>query len=91
MINELNNKTESLLNDEIQVGISCVSEFNIPKMDCPSEENLIRTAFANFGEDVTFEFDISNRTVRLYHHPNIAEKIETTLNSVGLGAKLISR
>jgi hypothetical protein len=91
MTNELNNKTESLLNGEIQAGISCVSVFNVPKLDCPSEENLIRTAFANFGGDVTFEFDISNRTVRLYHHPDIAEKIETTLNSVGLGAKLISR
>lgn len=91
MTNDLNDKTESLLNGDIETWISCVSVFNVPKMDCPSEENLIRTAFANFGEDVTFEFDISSRTVRLYHHPNITETIEATLNSVGLGAKLISR
>jgi Co/Zn/Cd efflux system component len=59
-------------------------------MDCPSEENLIRTAFATFGEMVTFEFDISNRIVRIYHTSEMAEKIETTLKSVGLGADLLS-
>lgn len=92
MINKLNNKTESLLDSEIQAGESCVSVFSVPQMDCPSEENLIRTAFATFGGIVTFEFDISNRIVRIYHpHTSeMAEKIETTLTSVGLGADLIS-
>jgi hypothetical protein len=92
MTKDLNNKTEPLLNSETQAGISCVSVFSVPQMDCPSEENLIRTAFATFGEMVTFEFDISNRIVRIYHpHTSeMAEKIETTLKSVGLGADLLS-
>ncbi len=68
---------------------SRVSVFNVPQMDCPSEENLIRTAFAHFDDAVTFEFDIPNRSVRVYH-PDIAETVEKTMTSVGLGANLIS-
>ncbi|MFN3236513.1 MAG: cation transporter [Pseudomonadales bacterium] len=74
---------------ELQAQASHVSLFAVPKMDCPAEENLIRTAFASCGEALTFEFDIPNRTVRVYH-PDIAETIANTMNSVGLGANLIS-
>jgi hypothetical protein len=73
----------------IQAEASHVSMFSVPRMDCPSEENLIRTAFASLDEAVTFEFDIPNRRARVYH-PNMAEKVEKIMASVGLGAKLIS-
>ena len=66
-----------------------VSQFHVPQMDCPSEENLIRTAFASLDEALTFEFDIPKRIVRVYH-PDIAETVERTMMSVGLGANLIS-
>ncbi|MFL0809217.1 MAG: cation transporter [Agarilytica sp.] len=75
--------------DTKKADASRVSVFNVPQMDCPSEENLIRTAFSRFDDAVTFEFDIPNRSVRVYH-PDIAEKVEKTMTSVGLGAKLIS-
>ncbi len=68
---------------------SRVSVFNVPQMDCPSEENLIRTAFASLDEALTFEFDIPNRSVRVYH-ADIAETVEKTMTSVGLGANLVS-
>ncbi len=74
---------------DIRARASHVSEFNVPQMDCPSEENLIRTAFASLGEALTFEFDILNRRVRVYN-PDIAETVEKTMASVGLGANLIS-
>lgn len=73
----------------IQAEASHVSMFSVPRMDCPSEENLIRTAFASLDEAVTFEFDIPNRRASVYH-PNMAEKVEKIMASVGLGAKLIS-
>lgn len=57
-------------------------------MDCPSEENLIRTAFAGFDERLTFEFDIPNRKVRVYHASS-TENVETRMKSVGLGARVI--
>lgn len=58
-------------------------------MDCPSEENLVRTAFASFDETILFEFDIPNRKVRIYH-PDISEKVEQVMKSVGLGSILVS-
>lgn len=76
-------------NSEIQAGVSHVSDFNVPQMDCPSEENLIRTAFASLGEAVTFEFDILNRRVRIFH-PDMEQTVEKTMKSVGLGANLVS-
>jgi hypothetical protein len=74
---------------DIQAQASHVSVFSVPRMDCPSEENLIRTAFASCDKAVTFEFDILNRRTRVYH-PNMAEKVEKIMASVGLGATLIS-
>ncbi len=76
-------------NSDMQPGASHVSVFNVPQMDCLSEENLIRTAFASLDEALTFEFDLPNRSVRMYHL-DIAETVEKTMTSVGLGAKLIS-
>ncbi|MGM8228939.1 cation transporter [Cellvibrio sp. ARAG 10.3] len=81
--------SEPQTRSDIQAEVSHVSTFNAPKMDCPSEENLIRTAFAGLEGAVTFEFDIPNRKVSVYH-PNMPEKVEKAMMSVGLGAKLIS-
>ncbi len=67
-----------------------LSVFHVPQMDCPSEENLIRIAFANFGEQVAFEFDIPNRTVSVYHTDS-AQEVESVMKSVGLGASLVSQ
>ncbi|GGA77332.1 sodium:proton antiporter [Neiella marina] len=69
--------------------LNLVSVFSVPKMDCPSEENLIRTAFASFGETVSFDFDIPNRKVHVYHADS-PEKVEVTIKSVGLGAQRLS-
>jgi cation transport ATPase len=85
-----NNAAQSLqTKSDIQAEASHVSVFSVPRMDCPSEENLIRTAFASLDEAVTFEFDIPNRKASVYH-PNMAENVQKIMASVGLGAKLIS-
>lgn len=75
--------------DSTSATLNAVSMFEVPLMDCPSEENLIRTAFASFGEAVAFEFDIPNRKVRIYHADS-PEKVETTMKSLGLGASRLS-
>ena len=66
-----------------------VSIFNVPQMDCPSEESLIRTAFGGFEGPIAFEFDTQNRKVLVYH-VGAPEKVATVMTSVGLGANRMS-
>ncbi|MHC1737945.1 MAG: cation transporter [Ignavibacteriaceae bacterium] len=64
------------------------SRFQIPKMDCPSEENLIRLKLENRPEVRSLEFDIPARKLTVLHDgtpDTIAEK----LNELNLGSKLI--
>jgi hypothetical protein len=64
-----------------------VSEFTVPKMDCPSEEHMIRMALDDLQPKVVLTFDTPNRKVRVFHGKNIVE-IERRLVSLGLGATL---
>lgn len=41
--------------------------FNIPKMDCASEEQLIRMKLEGFDNISSLDFDIPNRTLDIYH------------------------
>lgn len=66
-----------------------VSEYHVPKMDCPSEEGMIRMALDSVEPKVTLEFDTPKRKVRVYHGDN-ADLIEKRMQSVGLGARLES-
>ena len=66
-----------------------VSEYHVPKMDCPSEEGMIRMALDSTEPKVTLEFDTPKRKVRVYHGDN-ADLIEKRMQSVGLGARLVS-
>ena len=66
---------------------SNVSEFRVPKMDCMSEERLVRMALETVSSDVLLQFDIPQRQVRVFHADN-ANEIEAKMNSLGLGASL---
>lgn len=66
-----------------------LSEFHVPKMDCPSEEAMIRMAFESISPEVILEFDIPNRLVSILHSGNI-EEITIRLESLGFGAKLLT-
>lgn len=74
---------------DYEASITHVSVFKVPQMDCPSEENLIRTAFVGFGDAFLFEFDIPNRKVHIFHGAS-PEKVEQRMNDIGLGAQRIS-
>jgi hypothetical protein len=50
-----------------------VSQFKVPKMDCPSEEGMIRMAFDSLETKALLNFDIPNRLVTIYHANNLDE------------------
>ena len=64
-----------------------VSDYRVPKMDCPSEEGMIRMALDSIEPRVLLEFDTPNRKVRVFHGDNGAA-IEERMRSLGLGATL---
>lgn len=41
--------------------------FSVPKMDCPSEENLIRMALADVPGTKSLDFDLQNRQLTVLH------------------------
>ena len=64
-----------------------VSVYAVPKMDCPSEERMIRLALNGFDEIRTLSFDLSNRRLEVVHDGE-AELITAKLATLGLGASL---
>jgi len=63
--------------------------FNITKMDCPSEEQLIRMKLQDFDTVKSLEFDIPNRKLNVYHKGN-PEPILSALETLNLNTTLIS-
>ncbi|MDQ3632884.1 MAG: cation transporter [Acidobacteriota bacterium] len=62
--------------------------FTISKMDCPSEENLIRLKLGEISEIKNLDFDIPNRKLTVYYKDNLSE-IERYIIDLNLGGKLI--
>ncbi len=65
------------------------SIFRISKMDCPSEENLIRMKLEDIPDIENLDFDIPNRTLTIYHIGHI-NKIEESIVDLNLGGEKIS-
>lgn len=63
--------------------------FEIAKMDCPSEENLIRMKLDGIPSIVNLEFDIANRKLAVFHNGEI-DQIEKSILELNLGGKKIS-
>ena len=63
------------------------SEYHIAKMDCPSEENMIRMKLDGIQAIKKLEFDISNRNLTVFHSEE-NEEIFSRLESLNFGAKL---
>lgn len=63
--------------------------FEILKMDCPSEENLIRVKLNSIEGILKLEFDLVNRKLSVYHSDNL-ELIEKSILEINLGGKIIS-
>ena len=63
--------------------------FEITKMDCPSEENLIRMKLDGTSSIVNLDFDIPNRKLTVFHNGEI-DLIEKSILDLNLGGKKIS-
>lgn len=65
------------------------STFKIAKMDCPSEERLIKIKLEGSPGIHNLEFDLNERTLYVFHS-NSPEEILQYLSDLKLGASLIS-
>uniref|UniRef100_A0A7V2ZMD5 Cation transporter n=1 Tax=Ignavibacterium album TaxID=591197 RepID=A0A7V2ZMD5_9BACT len=63
--------------------------FQINRMDCPSEENLIRLKLDGIKEILRLEFDIENRKLTVYHN-NSPELIGRLINELNLDSNVLS-
>ncbi len=63
--------------------------FKISKMDCPSEESLIRLKLDAMQSIQNLEFDISNRKLTVYHSGKL-DDIEDALHKLNLGSELLT-
>ena len=63
--------------------------FEITKMDCPSEENLIRMKLDGISSIANLVFDIPNRKLTVFHSGEI-DQIEKSLIELNLGEKKIT-
>ncbi|MDO6675205.1 cation transporter [Tenacibaculum sp. 1_MG-2023] len=63
--------------------------FEISKMDCPSEENLIRMKLDGISEIKNLDFDIANRILTVFHDGQ-ADQIERSIDELKLNGKKIS-
>ncbi len=63
--------------------------YRISRMDCPSEENLIRLQLDEIPAIKKLDFDIPNRTLTIYHAGEI-KRIKNSIAQLNLGEKYIS-
>lgn len=63
------------------------SEYHISKMDCPSEENIIRMKLDGLNVIKKLKFDIEKRNLTVFHS-EVDEEILKRLESLNFGAKL---
>jgi len=63
--------------------------FEITKMDCASEENLIRIKLQGFTCIANLDFDIGNRRLTVFHEGQI-DQIEKSLIDLNLGGRKLS-
>jgi Co/Zn/Cd efflux system component len=64
------------------------STFDITRMDCPSEERLIRMKLDRFSTIRKLEFDLENRKLNVYHDGPIGE-IARSIDDLNLNATLL--
>ncbi len=65
-----------------------ISTFRVTKMDCPSEEQMIRMKLAAFESIVAMQFDIPGRSLKITHSGDTAF-LNEALASLGLDSSLV--
>ena len=64
------------------------STFQISKMDCPSEEQMIRIKLEAFSDVKQLSFDIPNRKLEVFHTGEV-DKIHQAISELKLNEKLV--
>lgn len=64
------------------------TDFKIPKMDCPSEENLIRMKLESIQGIRKLEFNIPDRKLTVFHEGDLGP-IENSIADLDLGGKVL--
>ena len=62
-----------------------ISTYKVPKMDCPSEERMIRMALTGFDNIQSLTFDSSSRTLKFIPQGE-TKPINSKRETLGLGA-----
>jgi Co/Zn/Cd efflux system component len=62
------------------------SEYHVSKMDCPSEENMIRLKLGGLQEIIKLDFNLDSRRLVVYHSENNQE-ITDRLKDLNLGSE----
>jgi Co/Zn/Cd efflux system component len=62
--------------------------FEVAKMDCPAEENLIRLKLGAIESIQNLDFDISDRKLTVYHFGQL-EEIKTALHQLNLNERVL--
>ncbi len=65
------------------------STFHIKKMDCPSEENLIRMNLEGISSIKNLKFDIPNRKLSVFHNGQI-DLISKSIDQLNLSSQLLT-
>ena len=65
------------------------SEFHVKKMDCPSEESLIRMKLSEASLIKSIHFDLNNRKLKVFHEGDITS-IAKLLSELNLDSSLIN-
>jgi len=63
------------------------SIYKVPRMDCPSEERMIRMVLTGFDNIQSLSFDLSNRKLEIIYQGE-TEPITSKLETLGLGASV---
>lgn len=67
-----------------------VALFSINGMDCPVEENLIRTRLNQMPGVLGLEFNLMRRTLKVRHEPSALPAISEALMALNMDAKLMN-
>ncbi|MCA9488435.1 MAG: cation transporter [Myxococcales bacterium] len=73
----------------MSAAVRTASTFDVPKMDCPSEERVIRLALEPLDEVHHLRFDLEARRL-VVTHDGSPEAVLTHLEPLGFGARLAS-
>ncbi|ENW16385.1 Cobalt-zinc-cadmium resistance protein CzcD [Acinetobacter haemolyticus CIP 64.3 = MTCC 9819] len=64
-----------------------ISDYNIPKMDCSAEEQMVRMTLSSLLNVKRLVFDLPNRNLKVMHNGE-SNEITAKLEALGFGAKL---